>query len=56
MTKNVPISIRNYFPGIIIICKAVSRNPTFGLRSSNAIGLERHVIAEGYKSLKTFVI
>jgi len=28
---------------------AMSRNPTFGLRSSNAIGPERHVIAEGFK-------
>jgi len=27
----------------------VSRNPNVGLRSSNAIGPERHVIAEGYK-------
>src|SRR6218665_758693 len=31
---------------------AVSRSPTFGLRSSYAIGPERHVIAEGYMTLK----
>jgi len=27
----------------------VSRNPTFRLRSSNAIGPDRHVIVEGYE-------
>jgi len=31
---------------------AVSRSPTFGLRSSYAIGPERHVIAEGYMTRK----
>jgi len=33
---------------------AVSRNPTFGLGSSNAIGPERHLIAEGYKFVMWF--
>jgi len=36
----------------LVFVKAVSRNPTFGLWSSNAIGPERPVIAEGY----TFVM
>ena len=31
------------------------RNPTFGLRSSNAIEPERHVIAEGYDSEMKFL-
>jgi len=30
----------------------VSRSSTFGLRSSYAIGPERHVIAEGYMTRK----
>ena len=37
------------FPLILL---AVSRSPTFGLRSSYAIGAERHVIAKGYMTRK----
>jgi len=36
----------------LLLLLAVSRNPTFGLRSSNAIGPERRVIAEGYMTRK----
>src|SRR6218665_3347614 len=50
---------RSYFPlppyclaKIIDIILAVSRSPTFGLRSSYAIGPERHVMAEGYMTRK----
>src|SRR6218665_1992808 len=41
-----------WLPKVVIINLAVSRSPTFGLRSSYAIGPERHVIAEGYMTRK----